>query len=687
MGLMNNLLIDLRHVGLTGLLSSGITKCSGSRLDLFAKNIAQVRIPKNGGDFPDMFTGFESMFGEYCFNSTERDNEIKVIAIIDKYALKISHIRAGSNPMRTIIYRDMKTGEISYFNVNRWTSYSNDYGYENIMKTNIQVNDVIAPDKEIYSSPAKDDDLYMIGVNANVAFNTLLETTEDCILMSESLADRIAPMSIETKSIVFDMKKYPLNCYGNDEVYRIIPDIGDVVNPDGILCAFRPVTKFSTISDLMAHKLTKINHIFDQKIYAHPGAKVVDIEVYLDSKSELPTRVYEQLKIYHEARMDYWKKIIDVYEQVKTLPLSHKFNTLVTRALGRLVAAKQPIQGIKRQTRVMLTDKFNPITLRIDITLAHKVTVNNGHKVSGRDGAKGVIKIKPDSEMPVDEQGFRADLCIDLISVVKRTNDIQFYEQYINRVLKWQAMNLESVGTIEQQFGRIVEVLNDINPEYARLIVEQHPTYELREQYVAMCKADTIKVCIPPSVDSVDQHMVQRLREKYNTPISPVEFTVNTSTGKKRVRSKEPMCIGSKYIYLLSKYPKPLASGFGYVNKCHMPVDAKDKDSAPIGTKPIRFGESESRIFAATTDISTLLRLRCLYSGSRIGPKMMIESLMSTAHPSQLKRVPVETDVLYNDNTSIRVTHNMIETCGIDLQNTVISEHDAEAIFESLPKK
>ena len=686
MSLTDNMRVDPRYIGITGLLSPGPLHDSGGRSEIFAKNISQTRIPRAGGDIADTFTGFEALFGDYCFDSTKRKNTVRVIAIVDKYEMKISSIRAGSNPMRTVIYRDLETGEVSYFNIRRFTRFTNDYGYENVMRTNVQVDDVITPDTEIYSSPIKEGNIYKLGVNASVAFCTILEGTEDCFAMSESLAKRMSPTAIEVKNITTNMKRYPLNLYGNEEQYKIFPDIGETVNDDGIICAFRPIRKFSAISDLRPEKLSVVNHLFDQKVYGHPGAKVVDIEIYMDHHMKLPARVYEQIRIYYEARLGYWRGIVNVYEKVKSLPISNKLNSLVSRAMGRLLAAKQSVPGIGKRPKIVLVDKFNPVTLRIDITLSHQVTVNKGHKSAGREGAKGVVIVKPDEEMPVDEQGFRADLVIDPVSVLKRTNVIQLYEQYINRVLKWQAMHLSELGTIQNQFGRIVEILNDINPEYAKLIVEQHPTPELQSRYVLMCQQDTIKICIPPGMDNLTKEMILNLDAKYQTPISPVEFTINTSTGKKRVKTKAPVCIGTKYIYLLSKYPKPLAAGYGHVNKCHMPVTSKDKNGSPIGTTPIRFGESESRIFIAASEIPTILRLKCLYSGSRIGPKLMIEALMNSLNPVQLGHVDVDTETLYDNNLAVRIAHHMLNTCGIDLQNSVITDTEAEVIFQELDK-
>ena len=680
----DNMRIDPRAIGLTGLLVPGLCHISGGRQDMVASHLSQPRVVESP-DFPNIFTGWESIFGDYTFNSAKCDHAVVVIAIVNKYDMKIGTVKAGNNPMRTVIYRDLTTGEISYFELRRHTCMTNDFGYENIMRSTVQVGDVIPANSELYSSNAKDGDLYKLGVNANVAFITTLDTTEDSLVMSESIARKLSPMSIETKSINIDLKKYPLNLYGDDDFYKLIPDLGEYVNPDGILCGFRPVKRFSAMSDLRRDKLKKINHLFDQKVYAHPGAKVIDIEVYIDSKSNLPSRIYEQLNIYQDARLNYWQGIVDAYVECKHHPMSDKFNTLITKAMGRLLAAKRSVPDIGRRPKITLTDKFNPIRLRIDVTLAHRVTVNKGYKSTGREGAKGVIvKIRPDNEMPIDEQGFRADICIDPVSVLKRTNIFQLYEQYLNRVLKWQAMNLHQLGSTEAQFRRIIEILGDINPEYAKIVADTHKTEQQIVHYVEECKADTIKICIPPSLDNINKELIIKLDDKYKTPISPVEFTIMTSNGKVRVKTKEPVCIGAKYIYLLAKYPKPIAPGFGYVNQYHFPVGSKEKHGAPMGTTPIRFGEAESRVFATTTGLDSVLRLRCLFGNSTLGPKSMVGALMNTQSPSKLELVDVGTKELYDTNHSIRIVTHMMNTIGMDFQNSIITEGEAEALFDDL---
>lgn len=669
--------IDHRLLGITSLLSCGPHECSGPRNEMLSSHVSQAR-PVIGAELPHMFTGFEALVGDYTFNSAACKNDVKVIRIINKYNLR------GYNPLRTVIYRDLVTGDISYFNLRRYSSYSNDYGYENQLNYGIQDGDIIPAGTELYSSSSKDGDVYKMGVNANVAFITLPETTEDLFPISESLAKRLSPLSISTKKISVNLKKFPLNLNGNLEDFKIFPDLGETVRADGIICAWRPSTKFSMIADLQPERLTEVNHLFDQKVYGYPGATVIDVDVYIDSRANLPIQPYNQVKMYHEALLVYHQAIVDTYEKYKTLPISSKFSTLVTKAMGMLLAAKRYVPALGKNPKIQLADKLSPVGLRIDLTLAHRVVVNNGFKCTGRAGDKGVVVVLPDEQMPVDEQGFRADICIDPVSVLKRTNLIQLYEQYINRVLKWQAMHLDQFGDIEGQFSRVIEILNDINPTYADTVAKAHPTVSARADFVAECKADTIKVRIPPGYDKLTTDLIEKLENKYQTPISRVSFMTETDNGPKMITTKSPVAIGAKYIYLLAKYPKVIASGLGFVNHYHYPTGTSDKNGVPVGSTPVRFGEAESRMLATAIGTESVVRLRGLYGNTKVGPDRLVNALLNSQAPSQLVRVPVETEELADNDFAVRIAHHECSTAGIDIQHSIMTDEESVVTFKDL---
>lgn len=676
MSITDDMKIDHRLIGLTNLLSIG-SNCSAGRQEMFSNHIQQCR-PVIGAELPDVFSGFESLLADYTFNSASIENDVKVLAVVNKFNV------GGYNPLRTVIYRDLTTGEISYFDVRRYSSYSNDYGYENVIKTHIQAGDILRPDMEIYSSPNKDGDVYKMGINANVAYMTLLETTEDLFPISESFAKRLSPLSVSTKSINVNLKRFPLNLYGNAEEFKIFPDIGEFVRPDGVLCAWRPSSKASMMFDLHPSRLNTVNHLFDQKVYAYPEAQVVDIDVYVNANENIPVHAYGQIMRYHEALLTYHQTVLDVYIKYKSMPISGKFNTLVTKAMGMLLAAKRHVPEFDKRPRIQLVDKFSPISLKIDITIAHRVVVNNGFKCTGRAGDKGVVVILPDEAMPVDEQGFRADICVDPVSVLKRTNIIQLYEQFINRLLKIEAMNLPSYGDDLSQYNRVMEVLSDINIEYAKVVMSVHDTPAKISAFVKECRENTIKICIPPAYDKLTTDMIEFLYEKYKVPISKVSFEINTPEGPKRITSKHPVMIGSKYIYLLAKYPKPIASGLGYVNHFHYPTHTSDKNGVPVGSNPIRFGEAESRMLATAVGTDQVVRLRGLYGNTKIGPERLLNALLDSQAPSAIPKAPIDTYELADNDFAVRIAHHMFNTVGIDFQNSIMSQQEASLVFEDL---
>jgi len=471
MGVTDNMCINPKMISLTDLISPFCTESSAGRNNMLASHITQWRVP-NEGEFPVVFSGFESMFADYTLDTTAREHDIKVVAIVHKYDIQLGAVTLGNNPMYTVVYIDLETGELGYFNMHRYTNPTNGFGYENITKPPRCIpGTVIRPDERLYESKANSDGLYKMGVNANVAFITTLDTTEDALVMSESTAKKLQPLGIDNVQLKIDLSKYPLNLYGDSEEFKLFPDIGDRVNPNGVLCGFRRVSDFSAVSDLDKNRLSKINYLYDDLVYAHPNAKIIDIEVHLDGRVNLPSRIYDQVHKYRNARLKYFEEIDKIYEENKNIPITDKFNTLVTRAKGRLLAAKRHVKGIGKRSQVKLVDKISQVGLQIDITLAYDVLVNKGHKSTGREGAKGVIGvIRPDEDMPVDEQGVRADICIDPMSVLKRTNDSQFHEQYLGRVLLFISRRLKTLPDTNSRFSLITEVLNDINPEYCKLV-------------------------------------------------------------------------------------------------------------------------------------------------------------------------------------------------------------------------
>jgi len=689
---LDNVKVNPKFDGISGLLCPFPGHNAAARLDMFASHINQFLIPAKG-EHPQVFTGFESLVADYEFNTAEINQDIKIVDVIPKYSrLMTSNIMF--NPFITVVYIGLDDGKLSYFNLYKYTQCSNGYGYENKWENeNLLSKDTIVPKgTKFYHSSAHEGDEYRIGVNANIAYMTMFETSEDAFVISEDLAKRLQPIGLKTISIKIDSDQYPLNLYGTEEEYKIIPDIGETVRDDNVIIAFRKATDNNIITDLNDNKVFDPEYMYDTCIFApsdSTNAVVIDIDVYLSKKGKIPKNVFQQIKKYHNGSIEYFRRIVSVYNKYKHHQLDFKFNTLVTDAMSRLAAVADSTEKNKHRSKKMLLnliDKDKIINLQIDIKLLYPKIINNGFKFTGRDGAKGTAcKILKTEDMPIDENGVRVDMVIDPMSVAKRTNVGQLYEQNINKALEAIRDRIKKQpNEIIRGFDLICNILNDINPNFAKLVRETYNTKEKQKDYINHIIKNGISVHVPPFLDSINSSLPIKLKEKYGLKSSRLSFNIYDRNGnKKRITTKEKIDIGKKYIYVLCKIPRSASCGGAYINQYKIPVHPSKMGDLkfPVHQTPIRFGEDEFRILSITVGPRTALRHRTLYGTSMKGVTKLIETILTADKPSNIRKVDISTDELHDDDFIINIANNMFRTCAIEPQKVLISPNDLDKVM------
>jgi hypothetical protein len=74
-----------------------------------------------------------------------------------------------------------------------------------------------------------------------------------------------------------DSNKYPLNVYGDEQKYKPLPEVGDMIRPDGIVAVFRKAEgDVPSEEQRTALGWADINYIFDTIYYA-PRGKVIEV--------------------------------------------------------------------------------------------------------------------------------------------------------------------------------------------------------------------------------------------------------------------------------------------------------------------------------------------------------------------------------------------------------------------------
>lgn len=391
-GFLDNVACDPRLVGLETLLAPFAAHTSSQRLAMLSSHANQALV-LHGGEPPRVGTGFESMIGEYEFDPTKREQDIQILAIIPKYIIGTGAFPIRNNPTITVIYRGNSDGKVNYFHLNTFTKCMDGYGYENKWQNThyLSVGNYVPRDVKFTSSPIHKGNFYSMGTNANTAYMSLDGVTKDAFIISESLAKKLNSSAIKTIDFKVSPEQIPLNLYGNDMEYRFMPDIGEQVREDGLLCCFRKPTDDTFISDTMGDALSAPQILHDLTYVVPYNATIMDITIDINRnyKNRIPENIYTQMIKYKESINQYYLKIIEAYQRAvaDNTPISSPFNTLVTDAYAMLLAEGIRVPGFNKRMNISLMKKKDPIEfMHISVTYMYDNVVANGYKISDRQG-------------------------------------------------------------------------------------------------------------------------------------------------------------------------------------------------------------------------------------------------------------------------------------------------------------
>lgn len=679
---------SVRLLGEEALLFPFLQFTSSQRVTMAAAHLAQA-LPPELAEHPYIYTGYESVFGRYVFDQIklDREQDIYIVDVVPKYPENKGARPLKMNPRYTVIYIGREDGLAHYFHLDKYFSGTEGYGVQNEwVNTHLLKPDMIIPKEvEFCRSSSKIDEFgYGMGVNANVAFMTLPETNNDAFMISDRLADKFTMTSINTLSKMIRIDQLPINLYGDNEEFKFIPDIGEFVRDDGIICGFRNPTDTTLISDMMTLNTPHVLH--DELFYAPPGSQIIDVDFYISTnkyKNKSDKVLFSQVDKYINPTIQYWSRICKAYEVLKkrNVPLSPEFNTLITKGIALLSSLHIRVPGIKRSDIKLCKGKERIEFIYMIVKYMYKKKMMPAWKLADRTGCKGVIScIKPIDEMPVDDYGFRADIVIDPISIPNRMNPSQMYEAGINRCsvfVQRQALEKYANGDIDGAINHILEYVNMINPAYGDMISAKFKSDPIKIlEYIKEAESNEqvgIFLMIPPFLNSISPDLILKLEEKYGVKSSPVTFHTLDENGKPcKTRSLCNVSIGSKYIYSLYKIPHAKAPGIGYINQFKVPIKPNQsvRNTSQISMTPLRIGEDESRIGTMCSGPEAMSRLMGLHSNSFEAVTLQGETLLREEYPTRINRINITNEEIEATNNIVGVSKHMLATMGIDSTHT-----------------
>ena len=306
---------DSASLGATTLLTFP-TYNSSARMIMFSNHLTQ-RVTLNTTQFPKVFTNWENILGALGSYNVDAEHNYKVIYVIPKFPNIIT-----ANKTQTVLFivQNLDDGEYDILERHDVENMTEKYGfqYDNSGIDSYHEGDIIEKGAHLTRPTSFDKfDNYGFGRNIKFMYGINQDTTEDAIMISESLASAAGSLEsteVEEVKISLNDDEFLGNYYGNDDEYKSFPNIGESVK-NKILCVKKRIVNSQILYDLKSSNCKKI--LADDTPYYIDGI-VTDVEIYFNKPYEELNRASfnYQVNEYIDMIHEFYEKIKDITDEL-----------------------------------------------------------------------------------------------------------------------------------------------------------------------------------------------------------------------------------------------------------------------------------------------------------------------------------------------------------------------------------
>jgi DNA-directed RNA polymerase beta subunit len=616
------------------------------RINMFANHVNQfVHLVKP--EFPKIFTNFENQVGEYSVAYKQAKEDFKIISKI---------VKNDYNYDLIIQYNYSKVYDILHYR--HAVNITEDYGYavEDCISDK-QVGDSVLEKEFIYKSSNYDEDKnFSYGVNLKSVFLPYKNLTyEDGIVISESAASKLAAYKVEETMFSINSNDILLNLYGNQDYYKSFPKIGDVVDQK-ILAVIRRKDHGRVLYDFQLEKLMREDNKDDTVIYSN-GGKIVDINIFsnktIEDLEKNPNEFTNEILGVYRQEYDYYKTIAEELEKIIPIrEMTEEEKKKELKDMGHIVA-----HPVKRENNPnKYTDElayywklsheyidpkvqwrhegksFDNFKIRFTILKESQLTI--GAKLTGRYGNKGTISmIVSDDEMPMTEDGQRAEIILNPLGILNRLNLAQIQEQYLNFMGDRMIQRLKELDNIidkEDEFFSFMKLVNKeeydfLDMEY--LIMNRSQKEDFFEDIIQ----NGIYIHQAPFFGNTTMEQFEEIFKKMPHLVEKYKFQ----------NIERPMVMGDLYFIRLKHESSNKASARSTAlnNIKYLPSKStlKKEKKILLSQTPIRMGEMEVTNLMIPKRGDLVEKLLKTYSTSEEDRKNLVEDLLLNPNPLQMK--------------------------------------------------
>lgn len=640
-------------------------------------------------DEPFIKSGIEYELGK-TINHPVTEHDCVVKAIIPRYR------EYGFTPPEVTLlveYEDKGHLYIDLLSVPAFNSTHSTFGYRlNYTQEllNAQYNSVLPKDTVLAAADSYGPDgCYQFGLNASAVFMSHPSVSDDGYVISESFAKRAGMMGMVKRVINVTKNTIPVNVHGDMEHFKLIPDIGQHVSPDRVLCALRERNDWFSVSDLSSRNLATYDPMFDTLTMVPQGSFVMDVKVIRGNynKNEFSSKMTEQLDNYADMYINYCRNVVQKYDQLiqeKRSTYSNMDHIRTTGRCHRYVTDCGILVRHAESGRNKLSYRKLPIDqYRVEVTLGHFQYPTLGSKLTDKAAAKGVVcLILPDSHMPTDENGNVADVISDPNSTISRMNPPRVYEQYfgaacrdnlqrLDQMLKakYGPAYLETMTDQELQEPRqflmgFYKFFNEVSYQHMATSSDEDFRNDLRE----FVRFGMLKLYYPTDNENNVVDIIDAMEQSIYKPLCGKVSYINGKGEKKT--TVEDTRIGVVYMMFSEKNAMSFSAvSSAKVNSFGFPVKSTnlDKHRYPHSLNPLRFGETEKRIMLATLGPDACAEMQDLAMNPNSHKTLFRHALESdkafdTTYNINRNEIP------YGEAKSLQLQHHVYIAAGFDFE-------------------
>lgn len=647
---------SLEHMSGKGLLEPFNTANAGARKIMHSTHRDHI-FPLISAEKAIIETGYEIRFGDLSSSITEATENYRVVAKISKFSFVPNH-------HYWLILEDYKNHELDVIERIAYENKTQSYGflYNNEYIDSLNIGDNIPAGTIVQKSLAFDEyNNRKDGRNFNVVYMALDDNMEDSIIFSDEAAGKLTSPLINPVEVMINDNDIPLNIYGDDKVYKIIPDIGeDIVNAN--LIALRKEKKEESFYTQSVDRLRQI--MMSDSIKQVHG-KVIDVDIYCNNVDILNGLYYGQLKMYYDELQRCSSEIVKTLVPLTAngYKLSHELKILFARA-----------KQVVNHTQYIDKRSFSNIAMKI--TVLEEIKMAPGDKASNRYGGKGIVSnIWPKSFMPrfINSNGEYeyVDVIFNSSTMVNRENVGQIFELELTHIgcqilgkIKQDKMKLKDAYKL---IHRYVELCS---PKQAAFMdeVTAPMTHEELAFYVGdIVDSGSIHLSIEPLSETISIDDLSKIYKEFPfVKQNQLEVAMVNSEGKSRyIKARRDVVVGKQYIFRLKQYAEEKFSVTSLSATNIRNENTKSKVKKDFKTlyanTPVRFGNMETN------------------NMMHIGPEVLISNMMIHSLSPQGRRLveqmyttdnPFIIDIRLDSDSKNRVaeiTNTYLKTIGLKL--------------------